>query len=131
MAKHGRLHARMSHADLEALLRATFQSAAVRHGVVIEKTELTFACADERSVAVHLRVTGSKRMAFVTVRAVLHGRGRLVIDEALQATLCGLSCEGEGVVGQMLVGLIQDQVRQWEGRSFPLTAFSLGELQLR
>jgi hypothetical protein len=130
-ARQGRVQARMSQADLEVLLHSAFQAAAVQHGVLIEKTKLTLTGLDERSVAVHLRVTGSKRMAFVTIRAVFHGRGRLVIDEALQATLSGLSCEGEGIVGQMLVGMLQHQLHQWEGRSFPLTAFSLGELKLR
>ncbi|MCI0458819.1 MAG: hypothetical protein L0Z62_17815 [Gemmataceae bacterium] len=130
-AQQGHFQARMSHADLESLLRAAFQSVAARHGLLIEKTELAFECPDERSVLVQVRVVGSKRMAFMSIRAVLHGRGRLVIDETLQATLSGLSCQGEGVVGQILVGLMQAQIQQWEGRSFPLTAFSLGKLQLR
>jgi len=46
-------------------------------------------------------------------------RGKLSIDDQLNATVSGLSVEGEGMVGAMIVSLVEDEIKQWDGRTFP------------
>jgi hypothetical protein len=128
-AREGRLCARIDQANLEALCRGVLQASAADHDLTIEKTELMLS-GGGRELAMQLRITGMKKLAFAPVRAVVRTQGQLVIDDALIATIRGLSCEGEGMIGTMAAGLFREQMKPWEGRSFPLTAFSLGSLKL-
>lgn len=128
-AAAGHLATRIDRADLEALVLAELRHAAREHGVTIEQSELRLTGAG-RSLGVQLSVTASKKVLLV-VRTTVRGQGRLTLDDALNATVSDLSCHGEGMIGALVTGMVQQHLRAWEGRTIPLTAFALGKLRLK
>ncbi len=65
------------------------------------------------------------------VRAIIRVRGALSVDDTLAATAHDLLAEGEGVVGSLVVGFVRPHLDRFNGRSFPLTALRLGDIELR
>jgi hypothetical protein len=130
-AREGHFLTQLGQSDLEALLLAGARAAAAAHDVTIERTELALSCDGARTVLFQLRVTASTKILLAKLRATIRGSGRLAIDDALNAHLSQLHCEGEGMTGTLAVGLIRRELEQWEGRTFPLTAFSPTGLALR
>lgn len=130
-ANDGRLLFWVDKPNLEALAQAVGKRLGDEYDATVEKTEITLTGEGDRSVSVSLRVTAVKKIMLSKVRVTLSGEGKLTIDDQLNATLCGLSVEGEGMVGAMVVSLVEEEIQQWNGRSFSLTAFSLGKMKLR
>ena len=65
------------------------------------------------------------------IKGVIHIQGKLDIDEELNATISNLSAKGEGAIGNLVSGIVQSKLKQYEGRSVPLMTFSLGDVALR
>ena len=126
-AAEGKAQAKISKKDVEALLRAVASEAAKQQGVTIQDLELELSSAGKRSVEADVRVKAKKMM----VSGVIHIRGRLDIDDELNATVSDLKCDGEGMIGNMIAPVIQSKLKPHEGRQVPLMAFSLGDLALR
>lgn len=126
-AKNGKINLQISKRDLDALLLAVGRQAAAKQGAQIVESQLTLNQLDPRSVAVEVRVKAKK----LFVSAAVKVSGRLAIDDALRASGSGLACSGEGMLGDMVCGALRPQLAKIDGRSFPLTALSLGQVKLR
>jgi hypothetical protein len=101
--------------------------AAKEQGIKIEGLDLTLASAGPRSLAVDARVKAKKMM----VSGVIHIKGKVDVDDEMNATVSGLECKGEGMVGTMVAGVVQGKLKPYEGKVFPLMTFSLGDVALR
>ena len=126
-AKEGHVHAKMSKEDIETLARAAAEMAAKPQGIKIEGLDLTLSSEGKRSLAADVRVKAKKMM----VSGVIHIRGRVDMDDELNATVTKLDCDGEGMVGAMASGLVKSKLKPYEGKVFPLMTFSLGDVALR
>jgi hypothetical protein len=126
-AESGDMRASISQADLQALALEGATLAAKQQGVAIQELQLSLASEGPRTLAAHVRVKAKKMM----MSGVVHLRGRLAIDDRLNATVSQLSCAGEGMVGNAAAAMLQKKVQELEGRTIPLTALSLGEVALR
>lgn len=126
-AESGDVRASISQADLQALALEAATAAAKQQGVTIQELQLSLASEGPRTLAAHVRVKAKKMM----MSGVVHLRGRLAIDDRLDATVSQLSCVGEGMVGNAAAAMLQRKVQEMEGRTIPLTALSLGEVALR
>jgi hypothetical protein len=126
-AKDGHVQARMSKADIESLARAAAELAARGQGIKIDGLDLTLTGDGKRSLAADVRVKAKKMMVSGVVRIT----GRVDIDDELNATVTKLDAEGEGVIGSMASGLVKSKLKPYEGKSFPLMTFSLGDVTLR
>lgn len=126
-AADGRAEAKITRADLEALALAVAAPAAKAQGVTIQELSVNLTAEGGRAVAAEVRVKAKKIM----MSGVVTVRGRLAIDDGLTATASSLACTGEGMIGTMAAGLVQGKLREFEGRRFPLTALSLGDVVLR
>jgi hypothetical protein len=62
---------------------------------------------------------------------VITVRGRADLDDHMIATLSGLSCTGEGMIGNMAAGMVQNKLKEFDGKKFGLMDFALGEVVLR
>jgi hypothetical protein len=125
--QEGRVEAAISKADIEALLLAGARAAAKSQGIAVEQTQLTLTSQGNRSVGVDLRVRARKGFLGATIRV----KGRLDVDDELNAQISGLTCDGEGMIGAMACGFITPHLQKFEGRQLPLMAFSLGDVRLR
>ena len=126
-AREGQVSLQVTRADLENLLLTAARTAAVRQGVQIQEANLNLKQLDPRTVGAEVRVKAKKMF----VSAVITLRGRLAIDDALNATASDLACDGEGVLGGMACSVLRPQLDKVSNRVFPLTALSLGEIRLR
>jgi hypothetical protein len=126
-AESGSADARITKADIESLARAVASEAAKQQGVNIQELHVDLASHGPRSVSVEAKVKAKKLM----MSGTLHVSGRLDIDDELNATVSGLACKGEGVVGSMAAGVVQSKLKQYEGTRVSLMAFSLGDVKLR
>lgn len=113
--------------DLDALVLAGAKEAAARQGIQIADAQLTLAQIGDRSFSADVRVKAKK--LFVT--ATVHIRGKLTVDDTLNAKIFDLSCAGEGVMGEMACTAIRPQLQKMNGQTLPLTALSLGQVRLR
>jgi hypothetical protein len=62
---------------------------------------------------------------------VINIKGKADVDDNLVATLSDLACTGEGMIGGMAAGFLQGKLTSYDGKKFPLMAFSLGDVALR
>jgi hypothetical protein len=126
-AKEGHVQAKMSKQDIEAVARAAAEMAAKQQGIKIEDLDLTLSQEGKRSLAADVRVKAKKMM----VSGVIRITGRVDIDDEMNATISKLDAGGEGMVGTMAAGLLKSRLKPYEGRTFPLMTFSLGDVALR
>jgi len=126
-ARDGNVTLQTRKQDLDALVLAGAREAGAQHGIQIVETQLTLTQTGDRSVAADVRVKAKK--LFVT--AIVHIRGKLNIDEALNAQIIDLSCSGEGMMSEMACTAIRPQLQKINGQTIPLTALSMGQVRLR
>ena len=126
-AKEGYVQAKMSKDDIEALARAAAEVAAKTQGIRIDDLDLTLTSEGNRSLAADVRVKAKKMM----VSGVIHITGRVDVDDEMNATVSKLDCDGEGMIGTMAAGLLKGKLKPYEGKTFPLMTFSLGDVSLR
>jgi len=126
-AKDGHVEAKITKADIESLARAAAEMAAKERGIKIEGLDLTLASEGPRSLAVDARVKAKK----LVVSGVIHIKGKVDVDDEMNAKVSGLECKGEGVIGTMVAGVVQGKLKPYEGKVFPLMTFSLGDVALR
>ena len=126
-AREGQAEAHIRKDDLRTLVTAIATAAAKEQGVKIQEIDLDLKSEGKRSIAVDARVKARKMM----VSGVVHLTGRADVDDELNATLSNLSCTGEGMIGNMAAGLLQGKLKNYDGKQFPLMAFSLGDVTLR
>jgi hypothetical protein len=125
-AAEGHVKAKISKKDIEELVLQLVTVAAEQQGVKVQELELGLESDGPRSIAVDARVKAKK----MGISGVVHVRGRLDVDDQLNAVFSDLECEGEGMVGTLAAKLIQPKMREYQGRKIPLVAFSLGDLRL-
>ena len=126
-AKDGRVVAKMSKQDIEDLARAAAEMAAKGQGIKVEDLDLTLTGEGKRSLAADVRVKAKKLLVSGVVRIT----GRVDIDDELNATVSNLDAQGEGMIGAMASGLVKSKLKPYEGKTFPLMTFSLGDVSLR
>ncbi len=114
-------------ADLEAAIAEAAKREAGKQGVTIEEVRLTVREGGPRSV----RAEASLRARKLFFTAVVRLAGNLSIDDALNAKLSELRCDGEGAIGSMACGFLSPHLQKLEGRSFALMALALGNIRLR
>ena len=126
-AKTGKVDARISKADIEALLTEAATLAGKQQGIAIQQLDLDLKSAGPRSVHADVRVKAKKLL----MTGVLHITGQLDIDDELNATVSDLDATGEGVVGSAAAGIVRGKLKPYDGTTVPLMAFSLGDVALR
>jgi hypothetical protein len=126
-ARDGHVEAKISKADLEALLLTVARELAKEQNIQVRELELNLTSQGPRSLAADARVKAAKMLMSGTIRIM----GRLDVDDELNATISGLRAEGEGMIGKLAAGVVQKHLNPVNGRRFPLMTFSLGDVTLR
>jgi hypothetical protein len=126
-AAEGSVEAKISKADIKAIAMSAGGAAAKQQGVTLQDVDIDLKSQGPRSVAAEVRVKAKK----MVMSGVLRVRGKLDVDDELNATVSDLSCEGEGVIGTMAAGVVQGYLKRYNGKEISLLAFSLGDVTLR
>jgi hypothetical protein len=112
---------------LERLVQEAARAAAETQGIKIEDLDLKLTSKGPRSAAAEVRVKAKKSI----LSGVVIIKGRLDIDDELNATISELNASGDGLVGKAAAGLVQGKLKQYDGTKVSLMAFSLGDVKLR
>ena len=123
----GRASIEVSKADLERLILSQANLAALKQGAKITDLKLHLELRGEHSIGIDLRVTAKKMMMSGTIRVV----GVAEIDNQLIAHVSGLDCTGDGVVGKFAAGVLAGKLKQFEGKTFPLSELAFAGIQPR
>lgn len=123
-AADGTIEARISKSDLQTLLKEG--AAEAQNQAKIQDVDLDLESRGPRSLAVTARIKAKAMMMSGTIIV----RGRVDIDDQMNAVLSDLDCTGEGMVGQMASGVVKAKLKSYEGRRFALAALSLGNVKL-
>lgn len=126
-ARNGQVDAQISKKDIQSLLLAAAQEVGEQQKVKIQDLQLTLAQESARSIAADVKVTAKKML----VSSTLELHGELEIDDELNATVRNLQASGEGVIAMMVSKVVQSKLKPYEGKTFPLVTFSLGDITLR
>jgi len=126
-AASGEIDLHIFHADLEAGLHTLVAGLAKKHGADVKSTRLEITAPTARSLALQITATAKAFIVTTTVKV----RGRVELDDQLNARCTGLVAEGEGMLGSMVESALRPRLAQFEGRTFALGAFVAGGLRLR
>ena len=126
-AKEGSLHFDLTRADLEKLLLASAREQGGAHAVAVRSVDLDLKSLGPRAVKADLHV--STLVGFVP--AGIRFTARVDIDDKMNAKLSHLTCDGDEILGPIVVGLIRPGLAKYEGKTKPLLAFPAGNLKLR
>jgi hypothetical protein len=125
-AKQARLDFSATRTDLERILLVTMREGAKKYGVSIEKVSLKLDAESGRSVSLDLHL--STRVGFIP--AGMRFRAHVDIDNAMNAKLSSLKCDGDEALGPLIVGLIRPGLAKFEGKSKPVFSFPTGQLKV-
>jgi hypothetical protein len=126
-AREGSVDVSVSRADLQAILLAAASAAAKQQGVSIQDLQVNLTSRGPRSVAIDVRVEAKKSM----FKGIVRLTGRADVDDDLNAAVSELACTGEGMVGSLAAGFLQNKLNEINGKRVSLMAFSLGDVKLR
>lgn len=126
-ARSGTLTCDVTQSDLEGLLLQNAREAASKYGVTIERMDLRITPETPRSIQASLHV-------FTKVALIPAGmlfRAHITVDDAMNARITGLTCDGDEALGPLIVGLLRPALADYNDKTRPLLSFPAGKLQLR
>ena len=126
-AADGEIEINADKSVLEDAIATVAKAEAGKHGVAIDQVQLSVTSRSARSVDAEVQVR-AKKLFFSTIIRIA---AKLDLDEELNATLSGVTCDGEGAIGSMACGFLSPHLEKVNGRTFPLMALPLGEVKLR
>ena len=118
-AAGGELTAHISLTDLEAALHALAVALGAKQGVEAKTTRLEIEAPTPRSLVFRAAVTAKVFIMTTTVKV----RGRVDLDEQLNARVSGLVAEGEGMMAGMVESALRPRLAKIEAQTFALGAF--------
>jgi hypothetical protein len=125
-ARDGKVDAKITKADLQAVLLDAATLAAKQQGVTIQDLHVDLQAKGTRMI-LDAKVKAKKMM----MSGVVNVSGQLEIDDELVATVSNLKCTGEGMIGGAAAGFLQPKLKSYDGTAIPLMTFSLGDVTLR
>jgi hypothetical protein len=125
-AREGALRFDLGHDDLERLMLQAARAGAARQPLTVRSTELDLRSIGPRSLTADLHV--STLVGFIP--AGLRFTARVDIDEQMNARISDLACDGDEVLGPLIVNFIRPGLAKYNGKTKPLVAFPSGNLKL-
>jgi hypothetical protein len=126
-AADGAIEISTNKSALEEAIAAVAKLEAGKQGVTVEEATLSIRERGPRSISAEVQIK-ARKLFFATVVRI---GANLDINEELEATVSGLSCNGDGAIGSLACGVLSPHLQKLEGRTFPLMALPLGEIRLR
>lgn len=126
-ARNGSLSFDVRQADVQALLLKNAREMAGKYGVAVDSTKLVLTPESPRSIRASLHI--STRIAFIPAGMLF--KAHVVVDDAMNATITGLTCDGDEALGPLIVGLLRPALAPYNNQTRPLVSFPAGNLRLR
>lgn len=126
-AKAGSFHFDVTMNDLERLMLAAAQRGGGFQAVRVRGIDLDLESLSDRSLTADVHVS----TLFGLIPAGVRFTARVDIDDRMDARVSHLTCDGDEVLGPLIVGFIRPGMAKYEGKSRPLLSFPAGNLKLR
>lgn len=118
-AKEASLQFDATKEDLERVLLSMAREAGAPYGLTILRTDLKLTAETEHSVSAELHLL----VKFAFVPAGMTFKAHVDVDDAMNARLTGLRCDGDEALGPLIVGLLRPGLAKYEGKTRPLISF--------
>jgi len=125
-AASGEVETSVTHAEMERGLLALASEAAAKHGAEVKSTHLELETPTPRTLVFRAAVTAKVFIMKTTVRV----RGRIDLDDALNARLSGLAADGDGMLASIVQGSLRPHLARLESQTFALGALVAGGLRV-
>ena len=127
-ARDGQVDCQTTTRDLGTIFRASANERGKPFGLSVQKAKLELVGGDDdRALSADLRL--ASRLLLVPI--TLHFKAHVAVDGDGNATLSGLSCDGDDVAGALITQFIRPTLAQYNGRTMPLVAFPSERIRLR
>jgi hypothetical protein len=126
-AEMGRFSASSSRIHFESLALALARKAAAEQEAAIESIAISLDSRGSRNLAFNAAITARKMIFTVKVKTT----GRIHLDNQLTAHLSDLNCSGEDILSAGAAELLRPHLSKFSGKSFPLSALPIGNVQIR
>lgn len=122
----GVMELEVTRSEFEKLVLSLAAKAAEEHGAEVKAVTATWEPCGERAIS--LRVVARAKAMFMETSVT--ARGRVEVSDALAIGVSGLSCSGEGMVGNLAASFLRKEIPKYEGRSVSL-AGTFGGVRLK
>jgi hypothetical protein len=127
-ADHGTFRFDASFDDLNKIILAMARQRASPYGVDVKDTRFGLTTdAAGRSLTATLRL----HTTFCYIPAGMSFSAHVKVDDAMNAQLSDLKCDGDQVLGPIIVGMLRPFLAKYDGKTRPLIAFATPTLRLR
>lgn len=123
----GALEVAVERSEFEKLVLSLASKAAEEHGAEVKSVSVSWEQSGPRALSMRL-VARAKAMFMETSVTAL---GRVEITDQLDVIIAGLSCSGDGMVGNLAASFLRKEIPKYEGRSISLAGAFGGGLRLR
>jgi hypothetical protein len=125
-ARKGSLSIEMTTRDIERLIKSAASEAAAPYAVSIVGTQFALDADNDRSLSVRLHL--STKVGFIP--AGLTFSAHVDIDDAMNAKLSDLKCDGDDVLGPLITNFLRPGLAKYEGKTRPLVSFPSTSMRL-
>lgn len=122
----GVLDVAIERTEVEKAVFALASAAAAEHGAEVKGVSVRWEQNGPRALMLRVDVRAKAMFIETSVKAT----GRVEITDALAVVVSGLSCGGEGMMGNLAASFLRKEIPKYEGRSVSL-AGAVGGLRLR
>lgn len=126
-ARDGMLQIDTTKPDLQKIALAMAREMAGAHAIGVRSLSLDLKSLGPRSLNASLHL--STLVGFVP--AGLRFTARVDIDDQMNARISHLTCDGDEVLGPLIVGLIRPSLDRYEGKTRPLLSFPSDNVKLK
>lgn len=126
-ARSGSLQFEVSQADVQELLLKNAREMGAKYGVKVESTRFTLKPETPRSIQASLHI--STKVGFVPAGMLF--KAHVVVDDAMNAKITGLTVDGDEALGPLIVGILRPALTSYNNTTRPLVSFPAGNLKLR
>lgn len=125
-AREGTVHFDVTHDDLQRLVLAMARYQSSSSGIAIRSIHLDLQSIGPRSLLIDLHL--STIVGFIP--AGMRFTARMDVDDRMNATVSNLDCQGDEVLGPLIVGFIRPAINKYNNTTRPLISFPSGHIHL-
>jgi hypothetical protein len=125
-ASSGSLQLDVTTADAEKLMLDNARQTASKYAIIIDKLQFTVVPETPRELDATLYV--GTRIALVPAGMLF--RAHVSIDDSMNAKITGLTCDGDEVLGPLIVGMLRPAIARYNNETRPLVSFPTGDMKL-
>jgi hypothetical protein len=125
-AESGTLQIDVTTSDAEKLMLDNARQSASKYAIIVDKVQFRVVPETPRELQATLYV--SLRIALVPAGMLF--RAHVSVDDKMNAKITGLTCDGDEVLGPLIVGLLRPAIARYNNETRPLVSFPAGDMKL-